>query len=58
MSDEQDRISAEDVRAYGWNSIDHDNPTLTARVLAHQLYMIGMVLVDIRDRLEAMQESR
>ncbi len=49
----QDPVTEDEVHAYGWNSIEFDNPTVNMRVISQQLYLIGRLLLEIRDKPEA-----
>lgn len=46
-----DPVLEADVRGYGWNTIEQDNPVLSQRVFAQQLFMTGLLLVEIRNHL-------
>ena len=42
----------EEIRWLGWNSPEHDNPTLTARIIASQLCQQNLLLLAILERLK------
>lgn len=46
-----DRITHDDINDYGCNSIDREYEWENLSTIAQQLYMIGHLLVDIRDEL-------
>lgn len=48
-----DHVTMKEVRALGWNSIQEGRPA--DAIHAQQLYLIGALLVEIRDLLERVE---
>ena len=45
----------EHAESLGWNTPEQDNPVLFQRIIAQQLSLIGVVLIQIRDLLNERQ---